>query len=81
MDTLELATEHIALNKDIENRTLQFEQTGILSIDAIHLAIADTTQADYFVTCDDQFLKKAKQHTDLSCQVFSVLEFLQEVLP
>ncbi|MCI5164443.1 MAG: hypothetical protein D3917_21010 [Candidatus Electrothrix sp. AX5] len=44
-----------------ENR----DDCGFASIDALHLASAEVVKADFFCTCDDKFLKKAKGIDDL----------------
>lgn len=53
------AREHIALTATIEQRAIDFEQKGIKAIDALHLALAEAGQVDYFCTCDDRFYRRA----------------------
>jgi hypothetical protein len=44
----------------------------------LHLASAEEIKADYFCTCDDNFLKKAKKIEDLEIRVISLLEIVRE---
>ncbi|MBC8163035.1 MAG: PIN domain-containing protein [Roseiflexaceae bacterium] len=48
------AHEHVSLTNTIEQRATEFEQVGIKAIDALHLALAEAAQVDYFCTCDDR---------------------------
>jgi len=34
------------------------EQQGVKSIDALHLASAESGQVDFFLTCDDSVIKR-----------------------
>jgi predicted nucleic acid-binding protein len=58
-------------------RTLQAE--GITPVDALHLASAVEAKADYFCTCDDRFLKRAKAVDTGQTKVVSPLELITEV--
>jgi predicted nucleic acid-binding protein len=48
-------------------------------LDALHLASAEKGKADYFCTCDDKFLKKAKKISDLVIKVISPIELIEEI--
>lgn len=76
---LKIARENITVNEEIENRAQEFENDGIKPIDALHLACAEIEKIDYFCTCDDKFLKKARTLTDLDLKVVSPIE-LKEIL-
>jgi predicted nucleic acid-binding protein len=52
---------------------------GIKPIDALHLASAVAAKADYFCTCDDRFLKRAKPVDTGQTKVVSPLELIAEV--
>lgn len=55
---LDLATDIISINPQIEQRAQEFEASGIQAIDALHIASAEDGNVDYFCTTDDKFLKK-----------------------
>jgi predicted nucleic acid-binding protein len=48
-------------------------------LDALHLASAVIAKADYFCTCDDRFLKRAKAVNTGQTKVVSPLELVTEV--
>lgn len=79
LEVLSTADSFVALNDQIENRAREFEQHGIKPLDALHLASAEAGLADYFCTCDDGFLKKAKAMMGLKTQVVSPVELIEEV--
>lgn len=50
-------------------------------MDAVHIAMAEHENAEYFVTCDDGIIKRAKEFSErLRVKVCSILEFLEEVM-
>ena len=55
-----LASEKIKMGEDILTAAKNLESKGIKPRDAIHLACAIKGKADYFSTCDDKLIKKAK---------------------
>ena len=80
-EILARAAQTIALSDVIEQRAKALEQDGFKALDVLHLASAEAEHVDYFCTCDDRFLKKAKARTDLGVPVVSPLELAQEILP
>lgn len=79
-EILAVAGEEILLSEQITARAKEFEERGFQPIDALHLACAESRRVDYFCTCDDKFLKKAKAQNDLKIKVVSPLELAEEVL-
>lgn len=57
-DMLKKASEYISYTDDIQKRAEHHEKYGITALDAIHLACAESANADYFLTCDDKFSSK-----------------------
>ena len=80
MAVLALAGEHLKITKETEALAVIMEARGISPVDAVHLAIASTARADFFATCDDKFLTKARSVTGLNCKVLSVLDLVTEAL-
>ena len=76
---LEVAKENVVTDLSIERRALGFEKTGIKQFDALHLASAEAGGVDFFCTCDDDFLKKAKELGDLKVKAVSPIELLEEI--
>lgn len=52
---------------------------GIKPLDALHLALAESGNADYFCTCDDKLLQNSKRVTDLMVKVVSPVDLVQEI--
>jgi predicted nucleic acid-binding protein len=50
-------------------RAANLMTVGIKPLDALHMALAETGNADYFCTCDDRLLRNAKQVKDLTVKV------------
>jgi len=78
-EALAIATVYVQLNPNIERRAEEFNKMGIKPLVALHLASADEVKVEYFSTCDDKFLKKAKELDDVDVKVVSLLEFMEEV--
>lgn len=77
---LSLASENLLISDAVENLALRYEQQGLGAIDAIHLALASTTKADFFCTCDDRLARKAQAISGLECKVVTLLGLVTEVL-
>jgi predicted nucleic acid-binding protein len=73
------AKERLSLTEAIEKRATEFEQNGIKAVDALHLAVAEVGQVDYFCTCDDRFYRRALTLPDLAMKVRLPLELAQEI--
>jgi predicted nucleic acid-binding protein len=71
---------YIPINTAIQQQARLFEKSGFKPIDALHLASAQHDQIDYFCTCDDRFLRKAKASIKGTTVVLSPLELAQEVI-
>jgi predicted nucleic acid-binding protein len=52
---------------------------GIKPLDALHLALAESGQADYFCTCDDKLLQNSKHISDLTVIVINPVDLVQEI--
>lgn len=79
LKVLSQATLFIRKNERIEERTRFLVSSGIKPLDALHLAAAEEAKADFFCTCDDRFLKRAKAVGIPPPRVVSPLELITEV--
>lgn len=70
----------IHTNNPIKERARALHAIGIKPLDALHLASAVEARADYFCTCDDRFLKRAKGVDTLQTKVVSPLELITEIV-
>lgn len=72
-----LAGEYVASHPTIVERARGFEGVGLSANDALHLAVAERAGVDYFVTCDDKLLRKARG-IETSVKVILPTELLEE---
>jgi hypothetical protein len=61
LKVLAKATVFVSTDNEIAEYTRGFEAEGMKPLDALHLASAVIAKADYFCTCDDRFLRRAKE--------------------
>ena len=76
---LSLASEYLQVTNAVEALALTFEQQGLQTMDAIHLALASIAKADYFCTCDDKLFRKAQAMSNLDCKVITLLNLIPEI--
>lgn len=74
---LNRALSFVLIDEPKERRAEEFTRRGIKAMDALHLAAAEGANADYFCTCDDRFLRRAKSFSDLETIVVSPLELIR----
>jgi len=55
---LNLASRFANTTGEMEQRATALSKTGLKPLDAAHLAAAETANADFFITCDDQLIRK-----------------------
>ena len=58
---LDIASKIIVVSDNVIMRAVSLERAGIEPIDALHLACAESGGAEYFVTCDDNIIRKARK--------------------
>jgi predicted nucleic acid-binding protein len=73
---LQIATLRVLVDENIRNRAEQLQQLGIKSIDALHVACAEASQSDYFITCDRILINRCQ---NLSLIVINPNNFVFEV--
>jgi predicted nucleic acid-binding protein len=74
---LTVVSTQIALTTGIERRAVELQKWGLTSLDALHLASAESAHADYFLTTDDNLLRKAIRHqADLKVKVENPAKWL-----
>lgn len=76
---LKIAKETVCLTQEIESLARRLSTSGIKPLDALHLASASISKADYFCTCDDKFLKKARNFGGLNATAVSPAELIMEL--
>ncbi|MBU1180948.1 MAG: PIN domain-containing protein [Proteobacteria bacterium] len=76
---LKLAKQSLELTPEFEDLSRSLEASGLKPLDALHLAFASAAKVDYFCTCDDKILKKAKCIEGLYTKVISPTELVMEL--
>ncbi|MFZ6029408.1 MAG: PIN domain-containing protein [Chloroflexota bacterium] len=79
LDALSRANKVLRVTEQVELRARRFNVAGFHALDALHLALAEVEQVDYFCTCDDRLLKKARILTELKVKVVSPIELIEEL--
>ena len=70
----------VSIGQSESARAQQIQAWGITAFDALHLACAESGQADVFLTTDDRLLRKATAHAkQLRVRVDNPLTWLREV--
>lgn len=80
-ETLSKTLFTVQATATVEQRARTFGQWGIKALDSLHLACAIEARADYFCTCDDRFLRLAKQMPTEQTKVVSLLELIEAIEP
>lgn len=76
---LKIAKETVELTPELEAMARRLNASGLKPLDALHLASASISKADYFCTCDDNLLKKARNLDELDTTVVSPTELVMEL--
>jgi predicted nucleic acid-binding protein len=76
---LSKAKNVINVTKKEKKRAANLMTFGIKPLDALHVALAETGNADYFCTCDDRLLQNTKQVKDLFVKVINPVDLVQEI--
>jgi predicted nucleic acid-binding protein len=79
VEVLSKAKRFVHADSKVAAQARTFHVLGIKPLDALHLASTVEAQADYFCTCDDRFLNRAKTVGTLPTKVVSPLELIAEV--
>jgi predicted nucleic acid-binding protein len=62
-----------------KSRAADLMAFGINPLDALHLALAESGNGDYFCTCDDKLLQNSRQVKDLMVKVINPVDLVQEI--
>lgn len=55
---LNLSSHAARITAEMEHRAIALTKIGLKPLDAAHLAAAESEAADFFITCDDQLIRK-----------------------
>ena len=77
-DLLRYSTDYISCDEGILDRSLEFEKYGLMGMDAVHIACAEKAKADFFVTCDDNLIKKLERIDNIGIAYYNVIDFVSK---
>lgn len=66
------------VNGKIVKRAQEIESEGIRGLDSLHLACAEASEADFFITCDDKIFKKYNGKIEIINPVEFIITSLKE---
>ncbi|MEM9775605.1 MAG: PIN domain-containing protein [Chloroflexota bacterium] len=73
------AGTRVEINEDLEKRAQDFIKSGVKPLDALHLASGEAANVDYFCTCDNRFLRRAQNLSNLRVKVVTPLELIERL--
>lgn len=78
---LAIAKIKIISSQFIQERIAELQKLGFSSYDAAHIASAERSQADIFLTTDDRLIKKAQKNLQsINVKINNPMQWLVEVL-
>ena len=69
----------VELDEQVERRANELNAIGLKPLDALHVSSAEVAGADYFCTCDDRLIKRARTIEKLGTRVVSPVEVIGEI--
>ena len=79
LKVLARATAFVRTTDPVAEKARALTAAGMKPVDALHVASAVNARADYFCTCDDRLLRRAKAADTSPTKVVSPLELIAEV--
>jgi predicted nucleic acid-binding protein len=76
---LDKAAVFVRADRELQDRAGEIIKRGVMPLDALHLSSAEAAKADFFCTCDDKPLKKAKPICEPKMQVVTPIQLLEEI--
>jgi predicted nucleic acid-binding protein len=73
---LQIATLRVLIDENIRGRAKQLEQQGIKAIDALHVACAEISQSDYFISCDKRLINRCQ---GLTLKAINPTDFILDI--
>ena len=79
-DVIKRFARFVEMNDATASRALEYGEEGIKTMDALHLASAVEAHANYFCSCDDRFLLRARSVKTGLTKVVSLLELTEQLV-
>jgi predicted nucleic acid-binding protein len=75
-DLLGYSEEYISYDISILDKALELEKCGLMGMDALHIACAQKAKVDFFITCDDNLLKKLNRIDNSGLRCYNIIDFI-----
>lgn len=62
-----------------KDRAAEIVKIGIKPLDALHIALAESGNADFFCTCDDKILRNASKINNLAVKIVNPVDLVKEI--
>ena len=72
-----ICTERVPISQTSRNRAEILTQQGVGAFDALHIALAEESRCDIFLTVDDKLLRRM-EHSTTTIQVISPLTLIMQ---
>lgn len=72
------ASMRLSLTEEAEERAKYFQLCGLKPFDSLHLALAETSEVDVFLSTDDKLIRTANK-TDIKIKVANPVNWIMEV--
>lgn len=69
----------LPITDDVRMRAEELTPYGIMPLDALHIAMAEAGDADYFCTCDDKLMGNALKVDDLLVKIINPIDLIREI--
>jgi predicted nucleic acid-binding protein len=79
LEMLVKAKLFVKADEAVQDRAREIIAHGVMPLDALHLASAEEAEADFFCTCDDKLLKKARMICEPQMRVMTPIQLLEEM--
>jgi len=74
---LSFAKHFVKLSQGTILRAKKLIELNFRAMDALHIAMSEEGEAEYFITCDDNIIKRGKRWKEkLKTEIMSILEFM-----
>jgi len=79
LSVLAKAKDVLVVTEKEKSRAAEIMRVGVKPLDALHIALAESGNADYFCTCDDKLLRNAMKVKDLAVKIVNPVDLVQEI--
>ena len=79
LSVLAKAKNVLVVTEKDKSRAAEIMQVGVKPLDALHIALAESGNADYFCTCDDKLMRNIKKVKDLAVKIVNPVDLVQEI--